>query len=140
MSGTSAPDPRNLAGGWSVRLIDTTRIIAPDSAVVLNNQIYCLTEQGVVKVSGSAAAIISRGIEDRIDAVINKNTNFDVNTFGIPYENDRCYILFMPESSTDTSAMQAFRYNVFERKTKPFRSLCFGLGCAKALIVANFKC
>jgi len=108
VSGTSAPD-------WSVRLIDSTRIIAPDSAVVLNNQIYCLTEQGVTRVSGSGAAIISRGIENQIDSITNQQFDFSSNTFGVAYENDRAYIMFAPTDSTDTSSTQAFRYNIFEQ-------------------------
>lgn len=107
VSGTSAPD-------WSVRLIDSTRIIAPDSAVVLNNQIYCLTEQGITRISGSGAAIISRGIEDQIDA-ITRIDNFADNTFGIAFENDRCYIMFCPSDNSDTYSTKAFRFNMFEQ-------------------------
>jgi hypothetical protein len=108
VSGTSAPD-------FSVRLLDNVRILAPDSAVVLNNQIYALTEQGVTMITDSGAGIISRGIENLLDEVINSRYDWNRNTFGIPYENDRAYILFAPSDSNDTSATQAFRYNIFER-------------------------
>jgi len=107
LSGTSAPD-------WSVRLLDNTKIIAPDSAVVLNNQIYCLTEQGITRISDSGVGVISRGIENLIDDVTNQE-NFSDNTFGIAYENDRAFIMFTQSDTTDTSATQAFRYNIFER-------------------------
>jgi len=108
ISGTSAPD-------WSVRLIDNTRIIAPDSAVVLNNQIFCLTEQGITRITDGGVGVISRGIENLIDEVTNNVPDFDINTFGISYENDRAYIMFMPSDESDESATQAFRYNIFER-------------------------
>lgn len=108
LSGTSAPD-------WSVRLLDNTKIIAPDSAVVLNNQIYCLTEQGITRISDSGVAVISRGIENLIDKVTNQDFDYASNTFGIPYENDRAFLLFMPQDETDSSATQAFRYNIFEQ-------------------------
>lgn len=108
VSGTSAPN-------FSVRLLDNARILAPDSAVVLNNQIYCLTEQGVTVVTDSGAGVISRNIEDLIDEVTNRDFDFAPNTFGIAYENDRAYILFCPTTANDTSATQAFRYNIFER-------------------------
>lgn len=108
VSGTSAPD-------WSVRLLDNTKIIAPDSAVVLNNQIYCLTEQGIVRISDSGVAVISRGIENLIDQVVNQDFDYASNTFGIPYENDRAFLLFMPKEENDTSSTQAFRYNIFEQ-------------------------
>ena len=108
LSGTSAPD-------WSVRLLDNTKIIAPDSAVVLNNQIYCLTEQGITRISDSGVGVISRGIENLIDKVTNQDFDFASNTFGIAYENDRAYFLFMPQTSVDNSSTQAFRYNIFEQ-------------------------
>ena len=108
VSGTSAPN-------WSTRLIDNTKILAPDSAVVLNNQIYCLTEQGITRVTASGAAIISRGIEDQIDEITNKGFDYESNTFGIAYENDRAYIMFAPKNAEDTSSTQAFRYNIFEQ-------------------------
>jgi hypothetical protein len=108
LSGTSAPD-------WSVRLLDSTKIIAADSAVVLNNQIYCLTEQGITRISDSGVGVISRGIENLIDDITNKDFEFSPKTFGIAYENDRAYILFMPSKGADSSATQAFRYNIFEQ-------------------------
>jgi hypothetical protein len=108
VSGTSAPN-------FSVRLLDNTKIIAPDSAVVLNNQIYALTQQGIAVITDSGVGIISRKIENLIDEITNKRFDFASNTFGIAYENDRAYIMFAPTDSTDDSATQAFRYNIFER-------------------------
>lgn len=108
VSGTSAPN-------FSVRLLDNTRIIAPDSAAVLNNQIYCLTEQGITVVTDSGAGVISRGIENLVDDIANAKFDFVPNTFGIAYENDRAYVLFMPQDEDDTAATQAYRYNIFER-------------------------
>jgi len=108
ISGTSAPN-------FSVRQIDNARILAADSAVVLNNQIYCLTEQGVCLVTESGVGIISRGIENLIDSVANLGTQSYKNIFAIPYENDRAYIMFAPKNLNDVTASQAFRYNIFER-------------------------
>lgn len=108
VSGTSAPN-------FTVRQTDSTKIIAPDSAVVLNNQIYCLTEQGISRINGSGqVGIISRGIENLIDRISNAKFDFVPNTFGVSYENDRAYILFMPTSNADNSSTQAYRYNIFE--------------------------
>lgn len=108
VSGTSAPN-------FNVRLLDNTKIIAPDSAVVLNNQIFCLTAQGITMITDSGAGVISSGIENLIDNITNQDFNYAKNTFGIPYENDRAYIMFAPTRSTDTTATQAFRYNIFEQ-------------------------
>ena len=108
VSGTSAPN-------FSVRRLDNARIIAPDSAVVLNNQIYCLSEQGIVVVTDSGAGIISRNIENLVDDVVNLGNEALMRSFGIAYEQDRAYLLFTPKTADDTNCTQAFRYNIFER-------------------------
>ena len=108
VSGTSSP--------FRAQLLDSsTKIIAPDTAVVLNNLIYALSTQGVVTISESGVSIISRPIEDKISSVTRKNFPFSTLSFGIAYETDRAYIIFLPTLSTDTVATQAYRYNVFTR-------------------------
>ena len=108
VSGTSAPN-------FTVRLLDNTRILAPDSAVVLNNQIYCLTEQGVATVTDSGVGVISRKIENLIDFVTSTVTDYKTKSFGIAYENDRSYLLFVPQEDDDIASSLVFRYNIFER-------------------------
>ena len=36
-------------------------------------------------------------------------------SFGLAYESDRSYILWLPEKIADVTAMQAYRYNTFTR-------------------------
>ena len=107
VTGTSAP--------FTSRLIDSSvKIIAPDSAAVLNNQIFVLTSQGVAKIFGEGSAeIISTDIEDLILGVTNSRYDFKFNSWGISYESDRAYILSLPTKTTDTVATQNFRYNYF---------------------------
>lgn len=87
------------------------KIIAPDSAVTLNNKIHCLTNQGVAEISDTGIQIISKQIDNyiqNISSFIIKNKNVP---FGISYETDRCYLLFIPSTENDTVATQCFRYN-----------------------------
>lgn len=102
-------------GSWQIEAIDTsTKILAPDSAVVLNNQIYCLTDQGIVSISDIGVQVISRSIEDQLQELI--GLNFDAVkeiSFGISYETDRKYILYTISGSADTFSTQAFIYNTF---------------------------
>jgi hypothetical protein len=106
--GSSAPN-------FSARLLDNSvNILAPDSAVVLNNQIYCLTTQGVSTVSNSVQ-IISRPIENLINDVINARYDYKYKVFGIAYENDRAYNIFLPTTVEDQIATQSYRFNTFER-------------------------
>lgn len=101
-----------IDGNYAVDLFDeSTKIIAPDTAVVLNNQIYCLTNQGVVAISDTGVSIISAQIDGTIQLYSSSNYNFEFTSFGISYETDRAYLMFMPTSPQDSVATVAFRYN-----------------------------
>lgn len=101
---------------FNPRLLDSSvEIIAPDTASVLNNQIYVLSTQGVVTVTDAGVSIVSRPIEDKILEVTDTRFNFSTASFGVSYESDRAYHLWLPSETTDTVATQAYRYNVFTR-------------------------
>lgn len=109
VTGTSAPN-------FASRLLDgSADIIAPDSAVVLNNKIYCLISDGIAEVTETSVQIISRPLENRILSFTRSGFNFESACFGIRYESDHAYILYAPEVITDTLATQAYRYNTFTR-------------------------
>lgn len=99
-------------GSYAVDLFDaSTRIVAPDSAVVLNNQLFCLTNLGIVNISDTGVSIISMSIESDIQKLTSSNYNFKYTTFGVSYENDKSYLLWMPKNKTDTIATMAYRYS-----------------------------
>ena len=117
ISGPSAPN-------FSVRLSDSSALTyAPDTATNLNNLIYVLTSQGVVTVSETGVGVISRNIENKIQEVANAKFNYKLMSWGMSSESDRCYLLWLPEKTTDMYPTQAFRYNTFTRTwtrwTKP---------------------
>lgn len=100
-------------GQWTVNEIDTTaNILAPESAVVFNNQVVYFGEQGVVAGNDSGLAVISRKIESDILPLTRFSSFADV-TFAVSYESDRKFILFVPTESGDTYATQAYVYNNF---------------------------
>ena len=102
--------------GFSTRLLDgSSNLVAPDSPAVLNNQIFCLTTEGISTVTESGVGVISRPIENRIFDVVNARVDFKYKTFGVSYNSDKAYILWLPESKADTTATQCFRYNTYER-------------------------
>lgn len=117
ITGSAAPN-------FSVRLSDSSALIyAPDTATNLNNLIYVLTSQGVVTVSETGVGVISRNIENKIQEITNAKYDYKLMSWGMSSESDRCYILWLPEKTTDQYATQAFRYNTFTRTwtrwTKP---------------------
>ncbi len=80
----------------SVTALDTTVItVAPSTAVVLNNQIPCLTNQGLCLVTDSSVQIISRVIEDEIQPLLGLD-GIENLASGVGYESDRLYHLSMP--------------------------------------------
>lgn len=92
----------------------TTKILAPESAVSLNNQIFMLSTQGVVSVSDTGVTVVSHQIEDKfLDLFEQSLEKAATLSFGISYETDRKYILFCIESSADIEPTQAFVWNTF---------------------------
>jgi hypothetical protein len=102
------------AGSFDSNLLDASaNIIAPDSATVLNDKIYMLSTQGVATISDVGVSIISRVIEDKILDITRPGFDYATDSFGVGYESDRSYIIWLPEKTTDTVATQAYRYNTF---------------------------
>jgi hypothetical protein len=107
VSGDSAP--------FVVNLFDSSTLVtAPDTAVVLNNQIYVLTDQGVAQISDTGVSIISRPIEGDLIKLNNPSyTAFETASFGCAYESDRTFFLWTVTDTSDTKATQCYRYNTF---------------------------
>lgn len=102
-------DPSN----FQIVLLDSTaNCIAPDTAVILDNQIFALTTQGVVTISENGTVIMSEPIKDDLLRLLSINkTVLAQHAFGVAYETDRSYYLFLPTTATDTGPTQYWRYN-----------------------------
>ena len=88
------------------------KIIAPDSAVVLNNNIFCLTSQGISQISDTGIQIVSKPLDNDFKKLTSSNYNYKFTSFGVSYENDRVYLIYLPTTTTDNVATQCFRWNV----------------------------
>jgi len=89
----------------------TVRIDAPETAVVLNNAVFCSSNQGVVRIDeATGVSIVSRPIEHDLRA-IQAYTDYATIAHAAAYESDRQYWLFVPENSDDTYATIAYIYN-----------------------------
>lgn len=100
---------------FSVSLFDNTvRLLAPESAATLSNQIYIFSDQAIVTVSDNGVQVVSRAIENELFRLSSSLfTNFKNNSFGIGYESERKYIFFTMTEETDVYPTQAFVYNIF---------------------------
>lgn len=95
---------------------DSIKLRGVESAVVLDNRIYAMTDQGVVAVHDAGVEIISRPIENTLNVLLSAAyTNFESATFGVAYESDRRYCLYTVSATADTTATQAFTYNTITR-------------------------
>lgn len=96
---------------FNVAIFDATVVLkAAETAVAFNNQIFAYTSQGVVAVSDTGSAIMSRPVEKDM-LPIATYTNFDTLSFGVGYDSDRKYFLFVQSASSSTYPKQAFVYN-----------------------------
>lgn len=94
----------------------SAKLLAPDSVAVVNNQIWCLCDQGVTIVTETGASVVSRPIEDLIQAQFGAALNpLRYYSHGIAYESDRKYILCTVSTSGDEHPTQAFAFNVFTK-------------------------
>lgn len=105
------------AGNFLLEEFDSTaRLIGPETAVLLNNQIFMLSDQGVVSVSDTGIPVLSRDIEDSLLGEFSQNLESTArSSFGISYESERKYILFTTQSGTGADASQALVYNFFTK-------------------------
>jgi hypothetical protein len=98
---------------FSVDAFDSsTKVISGGSMVVLNNLVFGLFDQGICQVSESGVSILSREIEGDIRGYIGSHyANLANLSFGVAYETDRKYILWLPVLSIDTYPTKAYVFN-----------------------------
>lgn len=98
-----------------IRQIDSSaNLLAPDSAVILNNQIWCLCDQGITIVTETGTQVVSRPIEDLVLGAFGSSlSSVKYLSTGIAYQTDRKYILFTISGASDTTPTQAFVFNAF---------------------------
>lgn len=105
------------AANFAIDTIDTTVVIlAPETAVALNNNCYVLTTQGVCAISDNGSQVMSRPIENQLLALEGVSlSNLKYYSFGVSYESERQYNLWTISSSGDTQSTQNFIYNTFTK-------------------------
>lgn len=81
-------------------LDNTVFVRATDSVVVLNNSVYCLSNQGVVQITDSAVRIVSRIIEPLLTAILGQD--LEDNTSAMGYESERLYLLSVKRPNTSS--------------------------------------
>jgi hypothetical protein len=106
--------------GTSVATLDvkpfdyTTKLICPDSARALSNQVWGFFDQGVCAVSDTGVNVKSRPIETTLKTLIGSAlSTIKTVGFAVGYETDRKYILSLPNASGDTATQKQYVFNLF---------------------------
>lgn len=102
---------------FQIELFDSSaKLLAPDSVVVVNNQIWCLCDQGVTVVTETGVSVVSRPIEDLLlEQFGGALEAVQYYSFGIGYETERQYFLWTVSTADDEYATQAFVFNIFTK-------------------------
>lgn len=97
----------------TVTTLDTTAFIkGPETMAALNNSGYFFTTQGAMLVNESGCEIMSRNVQGELLSLASSNyPNFSSLAFGIGYQSDNAYILFVQQNPTDTYSTLQYRYN-----------------------------
>jgi hypothetical protein len=90
----------------------TCRLLAPDTVVKLNNQIFALTDQGLVSVTEAGVDIIGWPLDYDVRALLNTARSAITRVpFAVAYETERQLWLWLPAAGADTYCSQAYVYN-----------------------------
>ncbi len=97
----------------NVTTLDTTAFInGSETMAALNNSGYFFTTQGVMLVNESGCEIMSRNIQgDVLELASHLYPNFSTLAFGVGYQSDNAYVLFLQREPTDEYSTLQYRYN-----------------------------
>jgi hypothetical protein len=92
----------------------STQLIAPNSATVLNNEIWALTNRGVVAINSVSVREISTPIAPTVQKLLHADMLETTKklSFGLAHEADKKWILFAPETPTDKTCTQALVFHL----------------------------
>jgi hypothetical protein len=112
---------------FQVQLIDdTVAILAPDSAVAIGSTVIVLTEDGIMAVTDGGIQMISKVIDSTLKpywAAPYRDTTA-TGAFGVGYESEKVFALFMPALS-GTAASYTARAYVFGLESQAWTTWSF---------------
>jgi hypothetical protein len=101
---------------WVISPFDTTtKLIGPETSVVLDNTIFALSTKGVVQISDTGVTVLSKPIEDQINRLLAEPllTTTKAVAHAVAYEAEGKFILWAPATSDETEPSRAFVYDHF---------------------------
>ena len=110
------------------RFNEKSRLRGIELPAILDNQIYCYCDRGVVAINDNGVTPIDYNIQKVLSRLSKKRNSTFINlSFGIGYETEQKYIMFVPTGMSDQMATQAYVYNTFTKGwTRWERDVCYG--------------
>jgi hypothetical protein len=96
------------------RLDSSTVLVGVETPVILNNEIYCLTDLGIARIS-DGVEVISLPIQEELIQLISSAPSLASKAFSVSYETEKKYYLFVPSEDSKTNPDFAYVYNAFTR-------------------------
>jgi len=121
----------DVVSNFSVTLLDGTVICkSQNTVVILNNSVYCLSNQGIVEITDSSIRVISRTIEPLINAIIG-DANLQTTSSGVAYESERMYLLSCKSPNTNLTTNDiTYVYNYLTDGITTFSGDGYVFACA----------
>lgn len=94
-------------------LDNTCKIKGPETVVIGNNQVFLFADDGITIVTEAGAKVISQVIDDKVQAFPNTALYSNLNraAFGVFYDTEKKYYLWLPTDPEDEVATQCFVWN-----------------------------
>jgi hypothetical protein len=126
----------------SVSLFDgTTKLVGPETAVVLANSVWMLSNQGVVSINDTGVQIRSEPIGDIADRLTGPLLDTAKSVaFAQAYETDKKYILSVPANSGDAFCSHQYVFNYIENTWVSWNRKVYAMNVAQSedrLYIAN---
>lgn len=119
---------------FSIQKMSDYRLVASDSVALLDNRLYCLTDQGIVTVSDSGVQPISIPIDDTLTALGGPTslTELREHTVAVAYRSTRQYLCWLIDKNDDGSTFTDDNASAFVYSTLSggFTKYTFGVRAA----------
>lgn len=122
-------------GAYQLLKLSNHKLIAPDSVVLLNNYVYCFTNQGLIWIPASSnPSPLSEPIDTALEELTGSGSisSLRQQTFGLAYESERQYLLWTIEPTLDSGGNPTFTTDneqafVYSQKSNGFTRYTFGV-------------
>jgi len=93
------------------QLDPTVRIKNANCAVNLNNGVFCLSSQGVLRIDEQGTGLLSWPIEGKIEDIVDFT-----DSFAVGYEKQHLYVLWVKEVASNAAPRVAWVYNYLTKE------------------------